>query len=440
MQLLVYTPTSSPRVNYIFSTLLPALGIGNYHVTSDKISFINSNAAKINYSGQPVTNHEVWVKPADLLFEKEIKKQAIDCFTFNGIKAFFKTCESDFPFDIFSASFYLVTRYEEYLPYKQDMYGRYAHENSLSSREGFLNFPQVNIWLPQLAKELLKKFPSLQLTPPTFHFLPTYDIDIAWSYLHKGWIRNAGGLVKSMIDGDWLRANERINVLFGKQKDPFDSYDWLDELHKKYSLEPIYFFLMAGQNKHYDKNILPGKKAFQKLINQHNATYDVGIHPSWQSGDKPESLKNEIETLERITGKKVDKARQHYIRMTFPETYRQLIISGIWQDYSMGYGSINGFRASYCLPYKWYDLQKEESTSLTIFPFCYMDANSYYEQHYTPEQALMEMEHYFKITKEVNGLLITIWHNHFLGTDIMFKGWREIYKAFAGKMYSLISP
>ena len=94
----------------------------------------------------------------------------------------------------------------------------------------------------------------------------------------------------------------------------------------------------------------------------------------------------------------------------------------------MGYGSINGFRASYCLPYKWYDLQKDQVTDLTIFPFCYMDANSYFEQKFSSEEALQEMKHYYTVVKQVNGYFITIWHNHFLGTDNMFVGWREIYK------------
>lgn len=113
-----------------------------------------------------------------------------------------------------------------------------------------------------------------------------------------------------------------------------------------------------------------------------------------------------------------------------PDTYRRLIGAGITEDYSMGYGSINGFRASFCLPFTWYDLHKEETTKLTVYPFCYMDANSYYEQKHSPQKALEEMEHYRKITKEVNGLLTTIWHNHFLGTGKSFQGWRDIYRTW----------
>jgi hypothetical protein len=430
MQLLVYTPKITPRVEYIFSILLNAIGVQRFQVTQDVTFFNTSESYKINYSSALGDENILWIEPVHLLFEIEIKEPKIDVFKWNETKAFFKTPNGDLPFDIFAASFYLITRYEEYLPHKLDMYGRYAHENSLASKEGFLKMPLVNIWLQDLKKIIVQKFPSLHLTPQTFHFLPTYDIDIAWSYLHKGWRRNLGGLLRSMADGEWALASERINVVFGNQKDPFDSYQWLHKLHEEYQLKSIYFFLLADKNKDYDKNILPAKDALQKLIQQHNYKYCAGIHPSWQSGDKMDLLQKEIKTLEKITGKKAKKSRQHYIRMQLPDTYRRLIEAGITEDYSMGYGSINGFRASYCLPYNWYDLQKEETTSLTIYPFCFMDANSYYEQHQTPGEASNEMHHYYQVTKSVNGLLITVWHNHFLGTDRMFKGWKEVYRTF----------
>jgi len=428
--LLIYIKHTSSRADYIFSTLLPASGIGNYQLTADTSFFKNYTEAKINYSEERITQEEFWIKPVNLLFENNIKAQKTVVFEWNETKAFFKTDDSDFPFDIFAASFYLIVRYEEYLPHKPDLYGRYSHENSLAFKANFLKLPLVNIWLQHLKKALVQKFPSLQLTPQAFRFLPTYDIDIAWSYLHKGWLRNAGGLLKSIVNGRWRFAVERVKVVFGNQKDPFDSYEWLHKLHEEYQLKPLYFFLLANKNKSYDKNILPAKHSLQKLIQQHSYKYSAAIHPSWQSGDKPYLLQKEVKTLEKITGKTINKSRQHYIKMTLPHTYRRLIEAGITEDYSMGYGSINGFRASYCLPFKWYDLPEEKTTSLTVFPFCFMDANSYYEQHGTCEEALHEMNYYYQITKEVSGLLITIWHNHFLGTDKMFKGWREKYRTF----------
>jgi hypothetical protein len=96
----------------------------------------------------------------------------------------------------------------------------------------------------------------------------------------------------------------------------------------------------------------------------------------------------------------------------------------------MGYGTTNGFRASITTPYYWYDLKNEEKTQLLIHPFCFMDANSYYEQKLSAEEALNELMHFYNAVKSVNGTMITIWHNNFLGSDEMFKGWKEVYEKF----------
>ena len=59
-----------------------------------------------------------------------------------------------------------------------------------------------------------------------------------------------------------------------------------------------------------------------------------------------------------------------------------------------------------------------------------MDANAYYEQQLDPEETLDEMLRYFQVIRAVNGTMITIWHNSFLGTDEEFRGWKEIYEQF----------
>ena len=154
----------------------------------------------------------------------------------------------------------------------------------------------------------------------------------------------------------------------------------------------------------------------QQLIKQHAEKYSIGIHPSWASGDDDSLLEKEIKTLESATGKKITASRQHYIRFTLPHTFRRLIAAGITDDYSMGYGSINGFRASVASSFYWYDLEKEKQTDLLLLPFCFMEANSFFEQKYLPQRAYEEMMHYYNVVKAVNGTLITIWHNNFLGT------------------------
>jgi len=428
---LIYSYTTSSRLHYILSFIFKELMSIEFSITTDLIEFEKYEGVKINYSSNENLNSEFKIQNNALLFESGINKLGIECFEINGYKAFFKTGNSDFPFDIFAACFYLLSRYEEYLPHEKDMYGRYAHENSLAFKEGFLQLPLISIWIKDFANALKKKFPGFNFQFPVFNFIPTYDIDIAYSYKQKGFARNFGGILKSIFSLQLSAFAERLAVLAGKKKDPFDTFDWLDALHEKYKLNPLYFFLVAEKNSLYDKNILPDKKAIQKLIKQHAQKYIIGIHPSWQSGDNFLLLKKEKKYLEAILKKPIINSRQHYIRFNLPNGYRHLTDCGLLNDYSMGYGSINGFRASVASSFYWYDLEKEEQTTLRIHPFCYMEANSYYEQKLSTSEAYDEMIHYYNSCKEVNGSFICIWHNHSLGSDKrIYPRWNEVYKKF----------
>lgn len=427
--MILFATTITHRLKYITDFIGKEIIGQPLQVTINKEEFENYTGAKINYSATAISSDEFWISPHTLLFETGIKQQSIDIIAINNQKAFFKSA-GDFPFDILAASFYLLSRYEEYLPHKKDMYGRYGHENSLAFREGFLNTPLINSWVEEFKKILQIRFPDCVLRTPTFELLPTYDIDEAYSFKYKDWWRSAGGAIKDLLKGNFNRYTLRRNVLNNSVQDPFDSYAWMDNLHRQYQLKPCYFFLVPAKTGKYDRNILPNQTALQTLLQHQADKYSIGVHPSWQSGDNPSMIKKEKETIEHITRLKITRSRQHYIRFTLPQTFRYLIEAGIKEDYSMGYGSINGFRASVASPFYWYDLENEEPTYLLLYPFCYMEANSFFEQKFTPQQALEEMRHYYTEVKNVHGLFISIWHNTFLGTDELFKGWREVYQQF----------
>jgi hypothetical protein len=427
MSLLIYSHTSSSRLQYICDFIFQEqLGV-RYKFTIDSEAFRIHDGPKLNYSDRKLSSNELQVVPHTLLFEKSIREQAIDCFEWNNSIAFFKSESDDVGFDIFAASFYLLTRYEEYLPHTKDEYGRFPHTASLAHRVGFLNKPLVQIWIADLAKKLQTVFTEISFKHPSFRFIPTYDIDIAYSFKGKGWLRNVGGFLKSP-------SLSRVAVLVGLQKDPYDVYQLLHELHSKHTMSAVYFFLVAANRGQYDKNISPYSFRMWRLFKQHAKKYTVGIHPSWKSYGNVNAILKEKKILESATDKTITLSRQHYIRLNLPETYEQLIDAGITQEYSMGYGSINGFRASVAAPFFWYNLAKENTTPLRIFPFCWMDANSFYEQQQDANTSLSELQYYLQECQAVNGQMITIVHNNFLGTDLLFKGWRAMYEQFIAQV------
>lgn len=424
--ILIYAHNSSSRLQYICKFIFnEQLGI-THSITIDPVGFRNHDGPKINYSDLDLGN-AFNLKNHNLLFENDIKEQETICFDTNHYKAFFKINNADFAFDIFAATFYLISRYEEYTPHEIDMYGRFAHENSIAFKEGFLNIPLVNIWIRDFGERLKNKYSILNTQNLTFKFQPTYDIDIAYSFKHKGILRNLGGFIKSP-------TLERLTVLSNLKKDPFDSYEFMDELHSKNKLNPVYFFLVATSGSLYDKNISPYSNAMWQLIRRHAKKYNIGLHPSWRSNKNQSILNREKKVLETAAGVQVINSRQHYIKLALPDTFDKLIEAGIESDYSMGYGSINGFRASVASSYYWYNLKTEKMTHLRLHPFCFMDANSFYEQKQDAEESYDEIIHYQEVCKKVNGNFISIFHNNFLGTDKQFAGWKEMYMKFIAQV------
>lgn len=427
--ILLYSDTASPRLRYIVDFFSEELFDEPIRITHNKNFFLDYSDPKLNYSSTDFSESEFFLKSHAILFENDIRQQDLECFELNFQKAFFAT-KGDYPFDIFAASFFLLTRYEEYLPHQKDSFGRYDHQCSLAFREGFLHLPLVNIWLEDFKKALIRKFPGLSFKHHSFKCLLTYDIDIAYSYRHKGFMRNIGGFGRSMLKGKWNEVKERWSVVNGKEKDPFDCFEWLDALHLYCRIKPYYFFLVAKKAGVYDKNVSITASPFQELIKYCSGNYKVGVHPSWQSSEDKYLVKEEKEWLEMIIEKPVKYCRQHYIRLTLPETYRNFIEAGIDREFSMGYGSINGFRASICSTYNWFDLAEGKATGLLLYPFCFMDANSYFEQQQKPHETYRELMQYYNIVKKYQGLFISIWHNHMLASNEQFSEMRKMFELF----------
>ncbi len=89
---------------------------------------------------------------------------------------------------------------------------------------------------------LLEKFPDLKFRNRTFQFLPTYDIDSAYAYKNKGFVRIAANFARDLINGRLSDMKERFRVIIGKQADPFDTFDFQFSLQREYDLQPLYLF------------------------------------------------------------------------------------------------------------------------------------------------------------------------------------------------------
>jgi hypothetical protein len=427
-KILIYCNLISNRLSYITNILLnKTLGL-DFQITNDKNFFINADSPKFSYTTENNFNNCYYLSSHSILYETNIHPIDIEVFDLNDYPAFFKLGTSSFfPFDIFAASFYLLSRYEEYLPFNHDKFGRFTAKESFAFKNGFLEIPLINIWANLFCDRLCEIFPQLKPQKTRFKFISTIDVDNAWAHLNKGFIRTTLSFGRLLFLFQLRDIVEKFKVLFFKKVDPYNNYDFIDEVHKNYGIELIYFILFSDYSR-YDKSIAPKNLEFRRLIKEISQKYEIGTHPSFLSNIKPGNLKLDKEQLESLVMKPIIKSRQHYLYLKFPNTYVNLIKLGILQDFSMGYSSHIGFRASFCLPYNFFNLSTNEETSLEIIPFALMDVCFKDYQKIKPENVLIQIKKIISSIKNVNGLFVSVWHNETLINNNQHTNWRTVFE------------
>jgi len=426
--ILIYTHKVTPRVRYIFKHIFTRTLLIEVDFTSKVEEFVAHNGLKMSYTKVPL-GKEFFIKSNNLLFEQGVNDIEISIQKWGKVPCFFQLGgKSAIPFDIFAASFYLISRYEEYLPHVKDVHERFTASESIAFKNGFLEKPVIDIWAFKMLDILKEKYPDFNQNKRKYKFISTIDVDNAFAYKHKSFVRTMGGFITDFFKLRLISFWRRFVVVTRIKKDSYNTFDKILRLQKEYKIKTMFFFLVANYTT-FDKNVSPSKIKFRLLIKEMVDYATVGLHPSYFTIKNINLLKKEKERLEDITNMPMNKSRQHFLRMNLPETYQNLIDLEITEDYSMGYASHTGFRASTCTPFYFYDLDFEMQTPLKVFPFALMDTTLNDYMMLTPKQSLGKINDLKKQVKAVNGTFITLFHNESLSDYGRWKGWSRLYES-----------
>jgi hypothetical protein len=393
-----------------------------YELTSNLNAFLVSNAAvKINYSREEIDD-AIQIIPQGLLQQNGIEAIKPDITPHNTWQfLFWGDNATEVPFDVFAATFYLLSRYEEYVITARDKHGRFESKNSLAYQHNFLQIPLVDVWADALKKLFQSKNNSLQFAHQTAKKVSTIDVDFAFKYSGIGLIKWLVKLAKSAIAVDFNEVITQIKTLFNPSLDPYNTYSFIN---KNTNSQLIYFILM-GNYGGYDKAC--NNKAIAQtidIIKTHAST--IGIHPSYQSNLIDVYLSEEIKRLNQINPNPITHSRNHFLKLQIPHTYIKLIEAGITDDYTLLYAETIGFRASTCKPFLFFNLQQNNITSLTIHNTCLMDVTLKNYMQLTPKQAMEQIDMLRHEVKKYNGEFITLWHNSSLNCE--WEQWKSVYK------------
>jgi hypothetical protein len=415
--ILVYTHQLTPRFSYTIDLVFKTVLNVDFKTTTDLTEFENSNLVKIAYTSAN-QNFDVFIQSSNLLFETGIKPFNIEVDHNSGVyPKFFKASFDDFlGFDLFAMVFYFATRYEEYLDSDLDGHFRHKAENSLAFKNKCLSIPFLNIAIQDFANKLKVLYPNFISQKKVFSYLSTIDIDNAFAFAHKGLKRNVGGFLLDIFKFKFSNLLARISSNINDKKDPFNTFHIIDELSKEYNVK-LHYFVLVGDYSTYDKNPHFLNNGFGKLIKSLSNKHNIGLHPSYESYLDVNKIAIEKKRLENITGLKVTSARCHFLRIKFPDTYRAFIDNGITDDYTMIYASETGFRTGLCTPFKWFDLNKNEATSLTIHTSALMEGVLRDYNKLDEESCKKTSLALLEEVRKQNGEFISIFHNDSFSDD-----------------------
>lgn len=428
----IYVAHDSPRLQYIASLILGEILGLQWEITTDKRK--TRKRPVINYSDDNIAG-AFRIIPETLLFEKGIKQKDISVTSYNNLPLFFSSKGvSDFPFDVFAASFYLVSRYEEYSGVMCDEHGRFRASSSVAYRNGFLNMPVVDLWAWELAKAFIRKFRDVAVRRTEFRSMLTIDADEPYAYLGRNLFSSIGAIVGDMTS---RKANiyGRFRTVTHEENDPYDVFAYITGIIQKKGTDAGFFF-PVGDHSRYDKNPSWKFPAYRTLISGISENYKTGLHPSYYSFSQKKVLDKEKQRLAKVTGQDVLTSRFHYLRFRFPESYRQLNEIGITEDYSMGYADEPGFRAGIARPFYFYDVIEDRTTSLRIFPFMVMDETLFNHKNLDKDAALDFLNRIICDVRKAGGTFISIWHNTSLLENGESRVKREVFELMLEYMSS----
>ena len=366
--LLVYIPKITPRIRYVFKHIFLRMLELEINLTGSVEDFVAHNGPKFSYSNKPLGN-ELFFCSTAFLIDQGIQDITINVSNTEKYPIFFQVnAESAMPFDIFAASFYLISRYEEYLPHLKDASGRFCFEESIAFKNNFLDKPIIDIWVIELAEIINIKFKTtIKESKKNKNIIPVFEVSEPYMFQNKSIFLSFFQALNSIWNLNFKNLINQVYVLFRLSKDPYLEYDFITDQFKKIKIDLLGFFRYTQHSIDIGA-ISIFNSSYKLLIKNISDKIFISLLVSSFAQKNIKILKNEMKNLTKLTHRNSQKVRLNLGILSISEIYPMLVQSEVLEDYSMGYIDQIGYRASTSIPFYYYDLINEVQSPLKVYP------------------------------------------------------------------------
>lgn len=172
---------------------------------------------------------------------------------------------------------------------------------------------------------------------------------------------------------------------------------------------------------------IEGRDAQEAIGIALGAAGEVGLHGSFDTGDRPGAFAEERARLQRASGQPVNGVRQHFLRMRPGATQDGMQDAGFRYDATWGFADVNGFRLGVAVPVPAWNDAAAEPRPLELVPLTWMDrVQSKYQGDENPSNWIAQALELADACRETGGLWCGLWHPN-LTAPLGFPGAPEAY-------------
>lgn len=320
--------------------------------------------------------------------------------------------------DIFASSYFMLTRWEEYVITERDKHLRFIGSNSMAFKREFLNRPVVNEYVELLWVLFQKMGYEGKRMNRTFELILTHDID------HLDYPQTV-----KIILGDLLKrkslitARNNLSQYIVSGLNPYDTFDFIMTNSERIGVRSHFYFISSDTKMPQDPKCYLGSSRFKSKIKEiKERGHIIGFHPGYYTFDNPDEWSIEKKALEIATNTLITEGRQHYLRFMIPDTFRIWNMNNMDLDSSLGYSEYEGFRCGTGDIYHVFDFINREELNIKERPLIIMDSTLRHYRKYNHSENLTIFDHYISIGKKYKSKITLLFHNSsFYGEWVGYK-------------------
>ena len=367
--ILIYCNKNSPRIEYTFNHIFKLILNKDFSITNSKSEFIDFKGYKFSYANAPISE-ELFFQSNGLLEERGLENHEIIIFEWDNLKCFFKVGQkSAIPFDIFSAIFFLLSRYEEYMPHSSNNHSQFSHLESVAYKENFLEIPLIDFWIEKLISVLENKI-KLKCKIDSKNQIASIIISSLrpYKYTNKYPFESFMIWFKNLFMLNLWEVIEHLLVLLKIKIDPWEIDDYIKDLLLD-SKNKVFFFFSFSSESFFRDETPKTNENFKKYIKDVHDNFEIGLLPSNNALKKLKTFELENFNISKLIHIKIDKILLQEGLKKISEDYKNSFSLDYANDFSMGYVDAFGYRASTSSSFFFYDLSNEIKTKLLVTPF-----------------------------------------------------------------------